>query len=69
MKTLKIAIAALSVLMMLSFKQYEYDNGLSTVKVHIPDTFHNDEIHIICEVHDNSKYTLPAYRRIIIRTE
>ena len=28
-----------------------------------------NEIHIICEVHDNSKYRLPAYRRIIIRTK
>ena len=27
----------------------------------------NDEIHIICEVHDQSKYALPAYRRIIIK--
>lgn len=48
---------------------YEFINNLSTVNVTIPDTFHDDEIHIICEVHDNSKYTLPAYRRIIIRTK
>lgn len=46
----------------------ESDNDLPTVNVHIPDTFHNDEIHIICEVHDNSRLSLPAYRRIIIRT-
>lgn len=47
----------------------ESDNDLPTVNVHIPDTFHNDEIHIICEVHDNSRLSLPAYRRIIIRTK
>ena len=39
----------------------------SSVKVEIPATFMNDEIHIICEVHDQSKYALPAYRRIIIK--
>ena len=48
---------------------YELADNLSAVKVHLPDTFHNDEIHIICEVHDRSKFTLPAYRRIIIRTK
>ena len=41
----------------------------STLRIKLPDTFHNDEIHIICEVHDNSKYRLPAYRRIILRTK
>ncbi len=46
---------------------FEFVNGQSTVKVHIPDSFDNDEIHIICEVHDNSKHSLPAYRRIIIK--
>ena len=39
----------------------------STVKVDMPTTFANDEIHIICEVHDQSKYALPAYRRVIIK--
>ncbi|MCQ2221423.1 MAG: DUF1593 domain-containing protein [Prevotella sp.] len=48
---------------------HEFSNNLSAVKIHIPDTFHNDEIHIICEVHDKSNYTLPAYRRIIIRNK
>ena len=48
---------------------YELADNLPAVKVHLPDTFHNDEIHIICEVHDRSKFTLPAYRRIIIRTK
>lgn len=47
----------------------ESDNDLPMINVHIPDTFHNDEIHIICEVHDSSRHTLPAYRRIIIRTK
>ena len=41
----------------------------SSVKVKIPADSANDEIHIICEVHDISKYNLPAYRRIIIKTE
>ena len=41
----------------------------SSVKLKMPAASSNDEIHIICEVHDNSKYTLPAYRRIIIRNE
>ena len=48
---------------------YELADNLSAVKVHLPETFHNDEIHIICEIHDRSKFTLPAYRRIIIRTK
>lgn len=39
----------------------------STVKVDMPTTFANDEIHIICEVHDQGKYALPAYRRVIIK--
>ena len=39
----------------------------SSVKVQIPAAIANDEIHIICEVHDNSKHALPAYRRIIIK--
>lgn len=50
-------------------EQYEYENDPSKVKVHIPDTSQYDEIHIICEIHDNSKYTLPTYRRIIISTK
>lgn len=45
------------------------DDKSSSIKVKIPDTAQQDEIHIICEVHDNSKYTLPAYRRIIIKTK
>ena len=40
----------------------------SSIKVQMPAAITEDEIHIICEVHDNSKYTLPTYRRIIIRT-
>lgn len=39
----------------------------SSTDIQIPGTTAEDEIHIICEVHDNSKYKLPAYRRIIIR--
>lgn len=45
------------------------DDKSSSIKVKIPSTSSDDEIHIICEVHDNGKYTLPAYRRIIIRTK
>ena len=44
------------------------DNKSSSIKVQIHPSSLNDEIHIICEVHDRSKFTLPAYRRIIIRT-
>ncbi len=50
-------------------ESYEFNEDSSIVNVKIPDTFHDDEIHIICEVHDKSKYTLPAYRRIIIQTK
>jgi hypothetical protein len=39
-----------------------------SVKIQIPATFANDEIHIICEVHDSSRHALPAYRRVIIKT-
>lgn len=42
------------------------DAQSSSIKVQVPTT--EDEIHIICEVHDNSKHKLPAYRRVIIRT-
>ena len=56
------------------------DDKSSSIKVQIPLSSSNNEIHIICEVHDrsasedawpakNSKFSLPAYRRIIIRTE
>ena len=38
-----------------------------SAKVQIPAESANDEIHIICEVHDKSRYALPAYRRIIIK--
>lgn len=41
----------------------------SSIDVQMPDAFYDDEIHIICEIHDNSEYSLPAYRRIIIRNE
>ena len=40
----------------------------SSIKVQIPASIVEDEIHIICEVHDNCKHALPAYRRIIIKT-
>lgn len=46
-----------------------YNDKSSSIKVKIPSTSLNDEIHIICEVHDNSKYTLPAYHRVIIRSK
>lgn len=42
-------------------------NNSPSIELKMPDTFSDDEIHIICEIHDNSKYTLPAYRRIIIK--
>ena len=45
------------------------DTKSSSIKVKIPATSSDDEIHIILEVHDNSRYTLPAYRRIIIQTK
>jgi hypothetical protein len=38
------------------------------VKVQLPTTVASGEIHIVCEVHDNSRYALTAYRRIIIKT-
>jgi hypothetical protein len=43
------------------------DATSSTVIVQLPAAIVNDEIHIICEVHDDSQYALPAYRRIIIK--
>lgn len=43
------------------------DATSSTVIVQLPAVIVNDEIHIICEVHDDSQYALPAYRRIIIK--
>ena len=45
----------------------EMTSDRSAVEIQIPDTALNDEIHIICEIHDNSRYRLPAYRRIIIK--
>lgn len=40
----------------------------SSIIVQMPVATTEDEIHIICEVHDNSRHALPAYRRIIIQT-
>lgn len=45
----------------------EMTSDRSAVEIQIPDTALNDEIHFICEIHDNSRYRLPAYRRIIIK--
>ena len=66
-----------NLLLMPNKKSCEYENNnavtgcadaqTSSVKVQVPAT--EDEIHIICEVHDNSKHMLPAYRRVIIRTK
>lgn len=44
-------------------------NNSSSIEVKMPNTFSNDEIHLICEIQDNSRHTLPAYRRIIIRIQ
>ncbi len=43
--------------------------GSAKTEVIIPDGFGGEPLHIICEVHDNSIYALPAYRRVILRGE
>ena len=42
------------------------DQPIATLR--IPADAKGDTIHIICEVHDDGPYHLPAYRRIIIKT-
>jgi hypothetical protein len=41
------------------------DQPIATLR--IPADAKGDTIHIICEVHDDGPYHLPAYRRIIIK--
>lgn len=43
------------------------DNGDSAkVKISIPDDAKGKKIHIVCEVHDDSKYNLVSYMRVIV---
>ena len=37
--------------------------------IQIPANANKEELHLICEVHDNGPFHLPAYRRIIINIE
>ena len=37
--------------------------------IQIPADADKGELHLICEVHDNGPFHLPAYRRIIISIE
>jgi len=37
--------------------------------IQIPANANKEELHLICEVHDNGLFHLPAYRRIIINIE
>lgn len=39
----------------------------STTEIEIPESAAGQELHIICEVHDNSTFRLVSYRRVIIR--
>ncbi len=47
--------------------EVKIDNDTANkITVTLPDTMDKDGIHIICEVHDDSRHNLPAYRRIKI---
>lgn len=39
----------------------------SIVKVKIPNDFEKQDVHIVCEVHDNGDFQLVSYRRVIIK--
>lgn len=39
------------------------------IRVSVPDETAGEEFHLICTVHDNGDFSLPAYRRVIIRVE
>lgn len=43
------------------------DNANATVKN--PSDVYGKTFHVICEVHDNGKFNLVAYKRVIVKVE